>query len=174
VTGLTATPRRRDGHHPIIAMQCGPVRQTMTANPAIETAIRRVLIERRTNFDPAVLPVDPGIQEILGAIASYEPRTRAIADDVRNELAEGRFPLVLTERREHLDSLATLLEPEVPRLIVLYGGMAVRARRRADELLAHGDAPRVVLAIGRYIGEGSTTLDWTRWFWRCRSPGREP
>jgi superfamily II DNA or RNA helicase len=26
VLGLTATPLRRDGHHPIIFMQCGPIR----------------------------------------------------------------------------------------------------------------------------------------------------
>ena len=80
-------------------------------------------------------------------------RTKRIADDVVAELAEGRYPLVLTERREQLDALAKLLEPNVAQLIVLHGGMGVRARRHADELLA-GTEPRVVLATGRYIGEG--------------------
>ena len=154
ITGLTATPRRRDGRHPIIAMQCGPIRQTLTVTHPTETAVRRVLIERRTEFDPAALPTDPGIQEVLGAIASDTHRTKRIADDVLAELADGRFPLVLTERRQHLESLATLLEPEASRLVVLTGGMGVRARRRADELLAASDEPRVVLATGRYIGEG--------------------
>ena len=112
ITGLTATPRRRDGHHPIISMQCGPVRHTLTSTHAAETAVRRVIIERRTSFDPAVLPTDPGIQEILSAVASDPERTKRIADDVVAELAEGRYPLVLTERREQLDALAKLLEPE--------------------------------------------------------------
>jgi hypothetical protein len=31
ITGLTATPQRRDGHHPIIEMQLGPVRFTVDA-----------------------------------------------------------------------------------------------------------------------------------------------
>ena len=53
ITGLTATPRRRDGHQPIIAMQCGPLRHTISAAHATETAVRRVLIERRTAFDPS-------------------------------------------------------------------------------------------------------------------------
>ncbi len=153
VTGLTATPRRRDGHHPIISMQCGPVRHTLIRTHAAETAVRRVVVERRTSFDPAVLPTDPGIQEILSAIASDPERTKRIADDVVAELAEGRYPLVLTERRAQLDALAKLLEPSVTRLIVLHGGMGVRARRHADELLAQTE-PRVVLATGRYIGEG--------------------
>ncbi|MGH2946929.1 MAG: TOTE conflict system archaeo-eukaryotic primase domain-containing protein [Solirubrobacteraceae bacterium] len=151
ITGLTATPRRRDGHHPIIAMQCGPVRHTLTTPAA--GAVRRLVIERRTSFDPEVLPTDPGIQEILGAIAADRDRTKRIADDVVAELGDGRFPLVLTERREHLDALARLLEPAAPALVMLHGGIGARARRRADELLA-GDAPRVVLATGRYIGEG--------------------
>ncbi len=155
-----------------IAMQCGPVRHTLTQTHAIETGTRRVLLERRTAFDPTNLPTDPGIQEILGAIASDPARTQQIADDVLAELADGRFPLVLTERREQLDALARLLEPRTPTLITLHGGMGVRARRQADRLLA-ADAPRVVLATGRYIGEALTTRDSTRSCSRCRSPGRE-
>jgi superfamily II DNA or RNA helicase len=151
VTGLTATPRRRDGHHPIIAMQCGPIRHTLTT--PTEAAVRRVVIERRTAFNPDMLPTDPGIQEILGAIAADRDRTKRIADDVLAEVGDGRFPLVLTERREHLAALARLLGPAAPALVTLHGGIGARARRHADDLLA-GDSPRVVLATGRYIGEG--------------------
>ena len=60
---------------------------------------------------------------------------------------------MLTERRAQLDALVKLLEPSVARLVVLHGGMGVRARRHADEVLAGGEQ-RVVLATGRYIGEG--------------------
>jgi superfamily II DNA or RNA helicase len=60
---------------------------------------------------------------------------------------------VLTERREHLDAIAELLKAETDRVAVLHGGMGVKARRRADEMLS-SDGPRVVLATGRYIGEG--------------------
>jgi superfamily II DNA or RNA helicase len=153
ITGLTATPQRRDGHHPIIAMQCGPIRHTVTRSEQIETATRRVLITRDSGFDPAQLPVDPGIQEILSAVAADATRTRRIATDVVDQLTEGRYPLVLTERREHLAAIAELLAAETERIVVLHGAMGVRARQRADEMLCT-DAPRVVLATGRYIGEG--------------------
>jgi superfamily II DNA or RNA helicase len=153
ITGLTATPQRRDGHHPIITMQCGPVRHTLTRSEQVETATRRVLISRDSRFDPTRLPVDPGIQEILSAVAADENRTRRIAADVIAELTEDRYPLVLTERREHLDAIAELLKAETHRVVVLHGGMGVNAQRRADEMLC-SDEPRVVLATGRYIGEG--------------------
>ncbi len=153
VTGLTATPHRRDGHHPIIEMQCGPVRHTLRQTTQVEAATRRVLIERDTAFDPTCLPPDPSIQETLSAVAADQQRTRRIADDVLAELEEGRYPLVLTERRAHLDALAAHLDEHAAPVIVLHGGMGVRARRRADELLT-SDRPRVVLATGRYIGEG--------------------
>jgi superfamily II DNA or RNA helicase len=153
VTGLTATPERRDGHHPIVTMQCGPVRHTIIAATQVETATRRVLLVREPPFDPATLPPDPGIQEVLGAVAADPNRTARIAADALEQLAEGRFPLVLTERREHLDALAELIAADTNRFAVLHGGIGKRARRRVDELLTSPE-PRVVLATGRYIGEG--------------------
>lgn len=153
VTGLTATPERRDGHHPIVTMQCGAVRHTITATTQVETATRRVLFAREPPFDVTTLPPDPGIQEVLSAVAADRNRTERIATDVLGELAEGRFPLVLTERREHLDALAELVAADTDRVAVLHGGIGKRARRRVDELLA-SPGPRAVLATGRYIGEG--------------------
>ncbi len=102
VTGLTATPHRRDGLHPIITMQCLPVRHTLTSTERIEGATRRLIFERRTGFDPARLPNEPSIQEVLGGVAGDADRTARIARDVISELKEDRYPLVLTERREHL------------------------------------------------------------------------
>jgi superfamily II DNA or RNA helicase len=37
VVGLTATPTRKDGHHPIIYLQCGPAWFSMTARTMTET-----------------------------------------------------------------------------------------------------------------------------------------
>jgi len=60
---------------------------------------------------------------------------------------------VLTERRAHLAALAELFQAQTSKVVTLHGGMGVRARRRAEELLA-GDGPRIAVATGRYIGEG--------------------
>ncbi len=114
---------------------------------------RHLLITRDSGFYPTQLAVDPGIQEILSAVAADENRTQRIAGDIAAELTEDRYPLVLTERRDHLDAIAELLEAETDRIVVPHGGMGVKARRRAGDILC-SDGPRVVLATGRYIGEG--------------------
>lgn len=154
ITGLTATPYRRDGHQPIIAMQCGPIRHTMD-KPAPDTLALRV-IRRDTAFDPDVLPPDPGIQEIYSALATDEPRLELIAADTLALLEEGRAPIVLTERRDHLDRLVERLSEHVPKLVALHGEVTPRRRRDALARLGQlaGDEPRLVLATGRFIGEG--------------------
>jgi superfamily II DNA or RNA helicase len=157
VTGLTATPYRRDGHHPIIAMQCGPIRHEIdrhTTRSGAKLSLR--IVRRDTTFNPAALPTDAGIQEIYGALATDEQRTELIARDTVKLTTEGRSPIVLTERREHLQQLADRLRDRIPALIELHGDMRPRARRAAIEQLTttSADTARVVLATGRYIGEG--------------------
>jgi superfamily II DNA or RNA helicase len=68
----------------------------------------------------------------------------------------GRSPLVLTERNEHLDSLANQLSGKVPHLIVLRGGMGRKQRDAAAAEIASvsNEVGRVIIATGRYIGEG--------------------
>lgn len=157
VTGLTATPYRRDGHHPIIAMQCGPIRHEIDRQTAASDEPLKLRVVRcDTPFDPATLPTDAGIQEIYGALARDEQRTKLIVGDTLDLLAEGRCPIVLTERREHLEQLAARLRDHVPTLIELHGDMRPAARRAAAQQLASTDTdkPRVALATGRYIGEG--------------------
>jgi superfamily II DNA or RNA helicase len=150
VTGLTATPYRRDGHQPIISMQCGPTRHTMVSRAGDQLALR--VIRRDTAFDPAVLPTDPGIQEIYSALAVDENRLQLITEDALAMLEEGRSPIILTERREHLERLAERLSGEVPALVTLHGD--VTPRRRREALARSLDRPRLVLATGRFIGEG--------------------
>ncbi len=157
VTGLTATPYRRDGHHPIIAMQCGPIRHEIDRHATSSgPELRLRIVRRQTSFDPAVLPTEAGIQEIYGALAADELRADLIARDTIKLTTEGRSPIVLTERREHLQQLAVRLREHIPALIELHGDMRPRQRRAAIEQLATTDADtaRVVLATGRYIGEG--------------------
>lgn len=157
LTGLTATPMRRDGHHPIITMQCGPVRHTIDpdATRSSQPLMLRV-VRRDTPFNSQTLPTDPHIQEVYGALAADERRTEMIATDTLELAAQGRRPIVLTERRDHLERLAERLAHSDHTLIVLHGDMRPADHRAAREQLTctDGDVPRVVLATGRYIGEG--------------------
>ena len=51
VVGLTATPERKDGHHPIIFMQCGPTRFKLSARSmTAATPFEHEVVPRLTDF----------------------------------------------------------------------------------------------------------------------------
>jgi len=156
VVGLTATPQRKDGHHPIIVMQCGPVRYRVDARK--QAALRpfeHVVVPRTTGFRMPELE-KPGIQDVYAALAEDERRNEMILDDVLKALDEGRSPLILTERAGHVEKLAEMLRRFAKNIIVLKGGMGKKKRDEASEHLASipRDEERVIIATGRYIGEG--------------------
>lgn len=156
VVGLTATPTRKDGHHPIIYMQCGPARYTMAVRAMTDsTPFDHVVIPRTTEFSMTCAGV-PTIQDIFAAMTTDEARNRVIADDVVRAVQQGRSPLVLTGRTEHITQLEAALSGRVPNTIVLKGGMGRKQRREVNERLAAIPEwePRLILATGSYIGEG--------------------
>ena len=159
VLGLSATIARKDGHHPIIFMQCGPVRHRADARKqAQERGIRLRVQERLTGFElPKQLTVTerPAITSIYKALTQDEQRNDQVFDDVLRLLEAGRSPIVLTERKDHLDYLHKRFSPFVRHLAVLRGGLSAAERREAEAALqVPVDQERLILATGRYIGEG--------------------
>ena len=76
-------------------------------------------------------------------------------------LAEkGRKVLVLTERTEHLDAIQTALGDKVPALFVLHGRIAKKQRATliAELNALPPDAPRVLLATGKLVGDLPTDM----------------
>jgi superfamily II DNA or RNA helicase/very-short-patch-repair endonuclease len=160
VTGLSATVTRKDGHHPIIFMQCGPVRFRVSAKQGTAAhPFQHTVLVRPTDFRP-IKPAEANVRvqfhQLYDELVSDVGRNRLICQDVVQALRDRRSPLVLTERNEHLDALADQLAPDVKHLIVLRGGMrkkeveAIHARLAA---IPAGES-RLLLATGRYVGEG--------------------
>jgi superfamily II DNA or RNA helicase/very-short-patch-repair endonuclease len=159
-TGLSATVTRKDGHHPIIFMQCGPVRYRLDAKKqAGLQPFSHTVVVRPTGFFPVrAAEPDPRSQfkELYDELIEDAARNRLICEDVIQAVREGRSPLVLTERTNHLERLAEMLATEVRHLIILRGGMD---RKELDAAMAHlaripENEERLLLATGRYIGEG--------------------
>ena len=153
VLGLTATPIRRDGQQPIIFMQCGPTRHTAdkpTGAPH-DLAVTPCTLHSRID-----LPQEAGIQDVFRHLAIDQARTDAIAAEVIHAYSQGRKVLVLTERTEHLDAIQTALGGKVPSLFVLHGRIAKKQRATliAELNALPPDAPRVLLATGKLVGEG--------------------
>jgi superfamily II DNA or RNA helicase len=159
VLGLSATVTRKDGHHPIIFMQCGAIRHRVDAKKqaASRPFAHRVVVKRTTfrsrHSDPGTCQ---GIQELYSLLAHDESRNAMIVEDTLLALKARRFPVVITERKDHLHTLAQLLSRFTKNVIVLRGGMGARERRNAMAALANvpEDEGRVIVATGRYLGEG--------------------
>ena len=159
VLGLSATVTRKDGHHPIVFMQCGPVRfRTNAKAEARRRPFRHRAILRRTQFQlPRDMNADrPPIQRIYAALADDEERNRLILDDLLAALKAGRSPILLTERKDHARRFAERLEYCAHNVLLLRGGMGAKQRREIIQRLediSDGEE-RVLVATGRYIGEG--------------------
>lgn len=160
VLGLSATPTRKDGHHPILFMQCGPIRHRVDARRQAATRpFSHHVLVRPTGFrSPDGGSANPRaeFQRLVDAVANDARRNAIICDDVRQAMAAGRSVLVLTERTEHLDLLGASLLPLFPQAVVLRGGMSRTDVRESLQRLAGlpSDRKPLILATGRFIGEG--------------------
>src|SRR5205814_6517930 len=85
VTGLSATVTRKDGHHPIIFMQCGPIRYRVDARKqaAARPFSHRVVV-KKTAFraEPQKPDAAVTIQELYGLLARDAARNDMIFDDI--------------------------------------------------------------------------------------------
>lgn len=160
VTGLSATVTRKDGHHPILFMQCGPVRHRVDAR--VQAAARpftHEVLVRPTGFAPGGEPEEDKrmeFQRLCDAVMRSERRNEQIITEVAQAVRSGRSPIVLTERTEHLEMLAKGLRKVVAQVVTLQGGMGKKSFAAAlDQLKAMpADEGRVVIATGRFVGEG--------------------
>jgi len=160
ITGLSATVTRKDGHHPIIFMQCGPVRHVVDAKAqAAARPFEHTVFVRPTGFK-ARLPESPdqrlAFHTLYDELIADETRNRMVCDEVVAAVEQGRSPVVLTERNEHLEYLTEQLTPRIQHVVILRGGMGRKQMRAVTDQLANipQEAGRVLLATGRYLGEG--------------------
>ena len=156
VYGLTATPIRKDGHQPIIFMQCGEIRYTSDAKAQLsKQSFRRLLIPRFTSHRN--LNADgSNYAQILDELTENESRNKLILDDVAANLAEGRTPIILTARTAHVDILTEQCRKICPNVIRLVGNDSAKAKREVMSRL--NDIPAnellIIVATGKYVGEG--------------------
>lgn len=156
VYGLTATPTRQDGQHPIIFMQCGEIRYKIDAKvQAQKRDFTQYLIPRftsfRKNYESGTL-----ISKIYHDLAESELRNRKITEDVIRAISVGRTPIILTERREHAEKLKELLEEKCENVLILTGAASQKEKRLSLEKLNSfpESTALAVIATGKYVGEG--------------------
>lgn len=156
VYGLTATPIRKDGLQPIIFMQCGPIRFFADAKAQIQKqSFQRYLVPRFTSYRP-VTDDKQSFTALSQSLAESEIRNNLIIEDVLNVVAAGRTPIILTARTSHVELLAEMLKQLVANIIQLTGEGTAKNKRETLQKLQDipKDAPLVIVATGKYVGEG--------------------
>ena len=156
VYGLTATPIRKDGHQPIIFMQCGKIRFTSDAKSQMgNQSFKRLLIPRFTTFRDITSDRKAYVQ-ITQDLSEDKVRNDFIIEDVKAAVQNGRTPLVLTTRTAHVRVLAQMLIPFANHVIQLIGADSAKEKRLALQNLQSIPASEslVIVATGKYIGEG--------------------
>lgn len=157
--GLTATPARRDGHHPIIFFHFGPIRfRVDDKKQAEERPFDHYLVPRFTQFSEG--HDDDGnaltIQTIYSRLMEDDIRNQMIIDDIVECYKSGRNGLVVTGRVAHAQTLEKALLKLIPDVILLTGGMgSKKTKERLERLDAISSKNSfVIISTGSFIGEG--------------------
>ena len=156
IYGLTATPIRKDGHQPIIFMQCGPIRFSTDAKSQIaKQSFDRFLIPRFTSYN-SILEDRLSIATLYKYLSEDEIRNNLIVEDICKAVNTGRTPIILTNRTAHVSVLAEKLKATIKNIISLTGAGTTKEKREAmQQLQTIPDSEQlVIVATGKYVGEG--------------------
>ena len=156
IYGLTATPIRKDGHQPIIFMQCGPIRFSADAKSQItKQSFERYLIPRFTSYR-SITDDKQSITTLYQLLSEDEIRNTLIAEDVCKAVEAGRTPIILTNRTAHVTILAEKLRGKVKNVVTLTGTGSTKEKRGALQHLHEisSEEPLAIVATGKYVGEG--------------------
>ena len=136
VLGLTATPNRKDGHHPIIYMQCGSIRFYLSPKKAAQSSpFQHTVIPRLTDFAWERSEHETMIHDIYNALVIDQKRNDLIVKDMQQVLSDGRSPLVLTSRKRASGLPCWTPPRDMPAHLCpkgRYGGKANEASRRVS------------------------------------------
>ncbi|WP_373172459.1 TOTE conflict system archaeo-eukaryotic primase domain-containing protein [Prevotella merdae] len=156
VYGLTATPIRKDGHQPIIFMQCGPIRFSSDVKSQIaKQSFERCLIPRFTSYR-SITDDKQSITTLYQLLSEDEIRNTLIVEDVLKAVEAGRTPIILTNRTAHVTMLAEKLRDKVKNVVTLTGTGNAKEKLETLQHLHEisREEPLAIVATGKYVGEG--------------------
>ena len=157
IFGLTATPNRKDGLQKILFLQCGPIRHRIDLDRSEEQS--RTVFVREFSLRLASEKDRLPIHQIWEHLIQSGERNRAIASDVSSALEEQRLCALLSDRKEHLSTLESLLREKLPEESICRIDGSTNQKLRTAILnnlrsKACEGRPFVLLATASLLGEG--------------------
>lgn len=163
IHGLTATPKRQDGLEKLMHFQLGKiVYKTASSKQNFEQQVKAIStsIDFPTQWQSQ--ENKPHISEIYKYLVHSEERNKLIVSLITEAVQNKRTVMVLTERKEHIEVLSSTFTDNNIEVIELHGSIKAKQRQERIEKLKQykpsrnnaGDKHFVILATGKYVGEG--------------------
>lgn len=150
--GLTATPFRKYNDDKLIFAFIGDVISEVTSNE-IENFKHAQIIVRNTNLDVPFNSKTDNFETLSKILVHDSERNKLILNDIKNELSKGKRIAIITERKEHIDTLYLFLKQSYE-VITLSGDDTESNRKSKWQTLQQGNF-QVLITTGQYFGEGS-------------------
>lgn len=150
--GLTATPFRKGNDGRIIFTHLGEVIADIKPQE-IEQYKRASVIVRETALD---VPFNSKIDqfETLSKMLIHDSaRNKLIINDIATELVKGKKAVIITERKEHIDTLYQFLKQSFE-VQTLSGEDSESSRKTKWQILKNGDY-QALITTGQFFGEGT-------------------
>lgn len=160
ILGLTATPQRKDRLERLLFQQCGPIRYVLDSDSS--HSFEKQVVLRSTSFQPLQedgkpLPLHLTWQRMI----EDRDRNEMIISDILACIEQGRKPIVLSDRKEHLDNLKTMLSQECgsakTAFVMLEGTLTANQRQQRIDEFCHSilnGTPACLFATSSLLGEG--------------------
>lgn len=150
--GLTATPFLKYNDSKLIFIHLGDVISEIKSNQ-ISTAKKPKIIIRNTDLDVPFNSKTDKFETLSKILVHDSARNKVILQDVINELKSDKKVIIITERKEHIDSLYQYLKQSYE-AITLSGEDSESSKNSKWKLLKEGNY-QVVITTGQFFGEGT-------------------
>ena len=159
VYGVTATPKRGDGLEKINYMLIGPIRYSYTAKEkAKKQGIQHLVYPRFTRTVPprGVITDKMHPNEAYEIIHNNDVRDEQIIEDVKNCVAAGRTPVVLSRYKDHSEKFYERLKSYADHVFLMTGNNSKKEHRKILEQMHQVDKNEslILIATGSLVGEG--------------------
>ena len=159
VYGVTATPKRADGLEKINDMLLGPIRYSYSAKEKVKAqGIPHLVYPRftRTVFPRGIIKEKIHPNEAYEILRQNTVRDEQILSDVKECIAAGRTPVILSRYKDHAERLYEQIKEYADKVFLMTGNNSKKEHKQIREQLQRTDPQEtlVLIATGSLIGEG--------------------
>jgi|WetSurMetagenome_2_1015567.scaffolds.fasta_scaffold02025_10 superfamily II DNA or RNA helicase len=160
--GLTATPKRKNNDEKLIYIFLGKILHMVDKNFSIADQSEESKLEKK--FETKIIIKNTEIEvpfkvkidnfQILSKIITFDSsRNKLIVEDVAKEADKGNKCLILTERKEHVETLSYYLKGKYE-IITLTGDLSEGQKKEKLKQIESSNF-QILIATGQLIGEGT-------------------